>query len=296
MKSLFPYLQLMRPANIITAMTNVASGFIASSYFLNTTKFLDYNNLGYLLIVTIGLYGGGVVFNDFFDSDIDAYERPNRPIPSGAVKKSHALILGSVLFISALLVAFKMSVPGFIISIIICLLCFVYNTKTKHKGWLGGITLGLCRGLNLLLGTTTIHSGIVNLWPLSFIPFGLTVAITSISQVEVEGASRIKLLSSIWFFLLTLLTFIVLIDFYGNLFKTSFLFLGLFISINFFYLYNALQNPIPINVQKVVKWGVLSFIVLDAAIISSFSNFYSGFITLCLLPVCITLSKFFAVT
>lgn len=296
MKTLYPYLQLMRPANIITALTNVISGITASLYISKNENFLDYSNIVYLLVATTGLYGGGIVFNDFFDSTIDLIERPNRPIPSGAVTRKQAAILGVLLFLCSLIAALKVSLEAFDISLIICILCFVYNIKTKHYRWLGGLTLALCRGLNLLLGTTLINGGINYFWPLGFIPFGLTVAITSVSQVEVSGNNTDILKKSVGFYLVTILTLFSLVWTYTNRISFYLVFLGLFVLINGYYIQNALKDPLPINIQKVVKWGVLSFIVLDAAITSSFSNFYYGLIVLSLLPVSIVLSKFFAVT
>lgn len=296
MKTLYPYLQLIRPANIITALTNVISGIAASLYILKNENFLNYSNIGYLLVATTGLYGGGIVFNDFFDSSIDTIERPNRPIPSGSVTKRQAALLGSLLFVIGLISALKVSIEAFNISLIIYIFCFVYNIKTKHYRWLGGLTLALCRGLNLLLGTTLIDGGIEYLWPLAFIPFGLTIAITSVSQVEVSGNDTSILKKSVGFYLLTLITLCTLIYTYTTKISFYAVFLGLFVLVNGFYIQNALKDPIPINIQKVVKWGVLSFIILDAAITSSFSNFYYGIMVFCLLPVSIVLSKFFAVT
>lgn len=296
MKKLYPYLQLIRPANIVTSLTNVISGITVSLYFLKDGNFSDYSKIIYLLVATTGLYGGGIIFNDFFDIEIDTIERPNRPIPSGLVTKKQALIFGSFVFILALISAKKVSIEAFIISLTICVLCFIYNIKTKHYRWLGGLTLALCRGLNLLLGTTIIGDHMMYFWPFGFIPFGLTIAITSVSQVEVYGNDTSILKKSIIFYVITLLTFFVLISDYINKVNSYALFLILFAIINGFYLTNAIINPIPINIQKVVKWGVLSFIILDAAITSSFSNFYYGLLLLCLLPISIILSKFFAVT
>lgn len=296
MKFLYPYLQLMRPANIITALTNVASGIAASFYISRNENFLDYSNILGLLVTTTGLYGGGIVFNDFFDSNIDAIERPNRPIPSGSVTKLQAAILGAFLFTIGLIAAFKVSLETFIVSLIICIFCFVYNIKTKHYPWLGGLTLAICRGLNLLLGTTIIDNGIKYFWPLAFIPFGLTIAITSVSQIEVSGNDTSVLKKSIGFYLVTIITLFTLIYTFTNKISMYVLFLVLFVLVNGFYIQNAIKSPIPINIQKVVKWGVLSFIILDAGIISSFSNFYYGLMIFCLLPVSIVLSKFFAVT
>lgn len=291
---LFPYLQLVRPANIVTAISNVIAGFVVTLYFFNHKP--DHSSLGYLILSTIGLYGGGIVFNDFFDSEIDALERPYRPIPLGRVKKNYAGILGITLFSSGLLYAFQVSLTGFIIALIICICCFIYNLKTKYYPWLGGFTLALCRGFNLLLGTTFAPDAIYQLYPIILIPFWLTIAITYISKSEVEGANKLKLTCVALLYIMTILTLLLFIKLYNRSLVDSVLFLSIFITLNFFYLIKAFYNPIANNIQAVVKWGVLSFTLIDAAVIASFSNLSLGLMLLLLMPLSVILSKFFAVT
>jgi len=291
---LFPYLQLMRPANIITAISNIIAGYIVALFFLNI-KF-DYSSLGYLILSTVGLYGGGIVFNDFFDAQIDARERPYRPIPSGAAKKGYAGVLGSVLFGIGLLSAFNVSFTGFIIACIICICCFIYNLKTKYYPWLGGFTLALCRGFNVLLGTTFAPDAVSQLYPIILIPFWLTIAITYISKSEVEGGNRLNLGYVGLLYLMTLVTFWFLAGLYKISLENGLVFLTIFALLNLFYLVKAMYNPIAKNIQTVVKWGVLSFILMDAATAASFSNLYLGILLLLLMPLSIALSKFFAVT
>src|SRR5690625_6499540 len=84
-------LELMRPANIITAFADILAGFAAAGGVLALTSSgfdLEPDGVGWLLLATFGLYGGGIVFNDVFDASIDAEERPERAIPSGDRKST----------------------------------------------------------------------------------------------------------------------------------------------------------------------------------------------------------------
>jgi len=284
----------MRPANIITAISNVIAGYVVTLYFLDS-KF-DYPSLGYLILSTIGLYGGGIVFNDFFDVEIDAHERPYRPIPSGRASKKYAGILGSILFGIGLLSALKVSFTGFVIACIICICCFIYNLKTKYYPWVGGFTLALCRGFNVLLGTTFAPNAVYQLYPVILIPFWLTIAITYISKSEVEGGNKVMLSYVTLLYSMTLVTLWFLIELYKSNLGNSLVFLSIFIALNSFYLVKAMYNPIAKNIQSIVKWGVLSFILMDAATAASFSNLSTGLVLLLLMPLSVVLSKFFAVT
>jgi len=97
------YLQLMRPANIVTAIADILAGAAASGAILliisgetdgENDSYLI--NLLWLVAATIGLYGGGVVFNDVFDAKLDQEERPERPIPRGDVSVMEGAVLGGV--------------------------------------------------------------------------------------------------------------------------------------------------------------------------------------------------------
>jgi 4-hydroxybenzoate polyprenyltransferase len=83
---LLPYLQMMRPANIVTAWADILVGCAIVGFVSTQGISVVIPNvipLVWLLLATTGLYGGGVVFNDVFDADLDRIERPERPIPSG---------------------------------------------------------------------------------------------------------------------------------------------------------------------------------------------------------------------
>ena len=73
--------RLGRVSNLPTTWSNVLAAWILSS-----SGSLD---IGFwILLVAITLfYLGGMFLNDAFDADIDAIDRPDRPIPSGRVKR-----------------------------------------------------------------------------------------------------------------------------------------------------------------------------------------------------------------
>jgi 4-hydroxybenzoate polyprenyltransferase len=148
------YLQLMRPANIITAMADIMAGFAGSGMVIQsltegTDTSLTVRSLLLLLISTIGLYGGGVVFNDVFDAKLDALERPERPIPSGRASLQGAILLGIVLLLLGVLAAFLVSAISGIIATGIAALALLYDKYGKHHPFLGPINMGACRGGNV---------------------------------------------------------------------------------------------------------------------------------------------------
>src|SRR5687768_410483 len=95
----------MRPANIVTAVADILAGVAISGFFFLTG--IEYSPIVFLILSTAGLYGGGVVMNDVFDADLDAVERPERPIPSGLIKKREATFLGIGLLLFGVIMAFQ---------------------------------------------------------------------------------------------------------------------------------------------------------------------------------------------
>src|SRR5580692_3251810 len=99
----------MRPANIVTSVADVLAGMTIAGFFgqANRMEAITPMSPGFhfwmkgvgLCVATIGLYGGGVVFNDVFDARLDAVERPERPIPSGLILIRQAAALGTILLL-----------------------------------------------------------------------------------------------------------------------------------------------------------------------------------------------------
>src|SRR5688572_17489852 len=125
----------MRPANIVTAIADILAGIIISGYL----ALPEYSLVPVFLLVltTIGLYGGGVVFNDVFDAELDKVERPERPIPSGLVSKKNATVLALVLLVMAIVAASFVHTGGLLslpvlFAIIIAIAAVVYDKWGKH--------------------------------------------------------------------------------------------------------------------------------------------------------------------
>jgi 4-hydroxybenzoate polyprenyltransferase len=303
---IFAYLQLMRPANIITALTDILAGFAASGSLailhdlpLEQISSLNITSLGWLLLSTVGLYGGGIVFNDVFDAEIDAKERPERPIPSGKVSRQNAALLGSILLIIALLAAVKVSLFSATIAMTIALCALLYDGLSKHHPVWGPLNMGMCRGGNLLLGVSAVPMSVQEWWFLALIPVVYIASITVISRNEVYGVQEAnnwhKWTALILVGIVIIGIFLLgLLPEYNVLSALPFLLLFAWQVIPRFI--KAAREPNPEHIRTAVKVGVLSLIILDATIAAGFSSWYYGLLVVSFLPVSITVAKLFAVT
>ncbi len=294
------YLQLMRPANIITAWADILAGYAASGFVIALAQVQTESSslipLGWLLLSTTGLYGGGVVFNDVFDAEIDAQERPERPIPSGRVSRYSGAWLGSLLLVMGVAAAAQVSWLSAILATIIALGALIYDAFSKHHSFWGPLNMGFCRGANLLLGISIVPAILEQRWFLALIPVVYIGAITAISQGEVEGGKRstgIVAVLLVAVVISAVLTLGFILD-YQVLAALPFVVL-LAARVLPPFIKGALE-PSPELIRNAVKAGVLSLIVLDATVAAGFAGWPYGLIVLSLLPISFGLAQLFAVT
>ncbi|MFC5412636.1 UbiA-like protein EboC [Larkinella bovis] len=290
---LLPLLRLTRPANLVTAVADVIAGMAIAGYFLIPDA--DPAPVGWLCLSTVGLYGGGVVFNDVFDAELDAVERPERPIPSGQVSLRAATLLGVFLFAIGIVAAWLVNPTAGWFSVAITIASLVYDKYGKHSAILGPLNMGLCRGLNLALGIS-IFPELLSTWAfLGIIPIIYIAAITMISRGEVHGGNAGVLRIAGLLYGLVIGSIGAIAHQRGQL-GTAVPFLLLFGSFIFPPLWRAIREPQGRNIGLAVKAGVLSLIVMNAAWVAAFASFPLAMLVVCLLPLSRLLAKVFAVT
>lgn len=279
----------MRPANLVTAVADIIAG-AAIAGFLS-----DAEGLVWLVLATLGLYGGGVVLNDVFDARLDSVERPERPIPSGRVPLRYAALLGAGLLICGVAAAAFYQPQSGIIAFCIALATLLYNRVAKHHRLFGPLVMGLCRGGNLLLGMSAVWPALLNWWPVALVPVVYIAAITLISQDEVHGGKKAFLYFAGFLYLLVHIAQGGVAFARGNFFE-ALLLIVIHAGLIGKPLLAAIGNPVGPLIGKAVKAGVLSLIVMNAAWCVAFGYFLPGLLVLLLLPLSMVLGKIFAVT
>ena len=293
------YLRLARPANLPTAAADVLAGVAISGVFIgvfidkawNTSMLWD---ILLLVFSSVFLYAAGVVLNDFFDHKLDKTERPERPIPSGLVSVRSAAIFGGVLMNLGVLFSFLVGTVSGMVAITLGLSILLYDALGKHHSFFGPLNMGVCRGLNLLLGITIL--GDFSNWGYFIFPVLYIAAITLISRGEVHGDNKNHIIFAGALYSIVILGIVVLFATSGLNLLESVPFLLLFAFLVFRPLLKAYSENSPKNIKKAVMAGVISIIVLDASLAVGFSHWWVGLIILLLLPLSVFLSKLFAVT
>lgn len=293
MEKLFGYLRLTRPANIVTAIADILAGIAISGYFglIDAT----YSPVILLVLSTVGLYGGGVVMNDVFDAGLDATERPERPIPSGLISVTEAVTLGIAMLFFGVVVAFLVNnVSGFL-ALTIAIAALVYDKFGKHHAVLGPLNMGLCRGLNLLLGVSIMTTVLDQYWYFALVPVIYIAAITMISRGEVHGGNKSTLYGAVFLYAAAMIAILYTATEGEHLLATA-VAIGLWALMVFKPLFQAVQKPEGKMIGRAVKAGVLGLILMNAAWACAFGHVPIALLIVSLLPLSILLAKAFAVT
>ena len=302
MNRVFAHLVLMRPANIITAIADILLGFAASGSILLVRASPDLAShpqlraLAWLVVATIGLYGGGVVFNDVCDAELDRVERPERPIPSGAASRLSAGLLGTLLLLGGIGAAFQASGTSGVIAAAIAVLALVYDAFGKHHPVLGPLNMGACRGGNLLLGLSAMPAALGSYWFLALIPVVYIAAITTISRGEVHGGDKKLLIASLGLYIAVVGSILALTLLPAIVTWQVLPFLVLFGALIFPPLLKAIASLQSGDIRRAVRAGVMALIMLDATIAAGFAGWWYGLLVLALFPIARLLAQVFAVT
>ena len=260
------YLQLLRPANVVTALADVLAGFAVGG--LQNSQVLPW-----LLGATACLYAGGIVLNDVFDRETDQVERPERPIPSGRVPAVAAAALGGVLLVAGWLAASHHATreAGYVALAIVAAV-LLYDAWGKHYAAVAPVNMGLCRALNLLLGMAAVPAALREWWMLGFVPLLYIGGITTLSRGEVRGgrgAGPLVALVSLTAALAGLIALVVRAG--ANALPAGVLWVALFVRV-YPPFARARRRPEPGVIRHAVRRGILSLVILDAVIAAVFAG------------------------
>jgi hypothetical protein len=104
------------------------------------------------LAIPMLAYVGGMILNDAFDAEIDARERPARPIPSGRVGRRIAFAVGFALLAASIALAFVTSTGvSVVIATALLAAAIVIYDRFHTKSIASTLLLALCRALASLI-------------------------------------------------------------------------------------------------------------------------------------------------
>jgi 4-hydroxybenzoate polyprenyltransferase len=283
------YLELLRPPNVVTAIADVLAGYAVAGR-------AQPQALPWLIAASVCLYAGGVVLNDFFDRDVDAIERPERPIPSGRVSSARAATIGGGLLVAGTLAAVVASPVSAGVAAAVASFVLLYDARAKRHVIAGPVCMGICRGLNLLLGVSADASALQAHWPIALLSVVYIASVTAVSRGEVRGGGAAVATFALISLGLVLagLTAVALGSTNGRL--AAVVLIAVLAARVVPPYWHVLKDPQPGVIRRAVKAGVLSLVLLDSAIGAAYAGPAYAAIILATGLVAGSLARVFSVT
>jgi UbiA prenyltransferase family protein len=173
------FLQLVRAPAALTVLGDTVAGAAAAGKPLRGKRLL-------LPLSSVSFYWAGMALNDWADRELDAVERPERPIPSGRVSPGQALAVAGGLTAAGLgLARAAGGRDTFMIAVPLAAAVWAYDTVLKRTA-AGPAAMAACRALDVLMGA---GAGARKALPSAIAVGGHTLGVTALSTGEVHGAS-----------------------------------------------------------------------------------------------------------
>lgn len=140
-------------------------------------------------LCAFGISGAALVVNDYFDYEVDRINAPERPLPSGAVTRQEAMLLGALATVIGLISAALLGLDCLIVAVIFWVIGFLYNWRFKQTGLPGNLMVSASVAITFILGAMSVRQP-ANLivWIFSLIAFFIDLGeeITG-DALDIEG-------------------------------------------------------------------------------------------------------------
>ena len=156
MKTLFAYLELARPLNGIIAFISAWLG----GMFASQGRMENLVNIRLLLVSVsaLVLLSAGNAINDYCDYNIDRINRPQRPLPSGRIRRRDALIFAILLVAIGIWLGALINRNATGIAILVFVALVSYAFWLKRTPFVGNLVVSGLTGLTFIAGGVAIDS------------------------------------------------------------------------------------------------------------------------------------------
>ena len=181
MKTLFAYLELARPLNGIIAFISAWLGGMFASQ--GTIENLLDIRLWLVSIAAFVLLAAGNAINDYCDYNIDQINRPQRPLPSGRIRRVDALIFAIVFIGIGIWLGTLINRNATGIAMLVSIALASYAIWLKRVPFVGNLVVSSLTSLTFISGGVAIDSVQGTLIPAIF-AFLFTTAREIIKDLE----------------------------------------------------------------------------------------------------------------
>jgi hypothetical protein len=176
----FSWLELLRIPNICSVPGDPLMGMAIA---LSVGESMHWGPVLMAVSISVLLYFAGMILNDLVDIKEDLADRPDRPLPSGRIKKAAAIVAFFVLVAAALGVASLLGWEMFSVAWVLLLFIALYNLGMKNNRWFGPVNMGLCRSCSVLLGAVALQHKVDDTAPLVTLFLAMNVYIAMVTLI-----------------------------------------------------------------------------------------------------------------
>jgi len=171
-------IELMRPGNAVAAgVLTFIGAFVAGG--LSSP-----GAVAVAVLATTLATGGGNAINDYFDREIDAINRPGRPIPRGAVSPRGALWFSAALFAAAVGSTLLLPPLAIAIAVVNLLALVAYTEFFKGLPGVGNALVAYLTGSTFLYGGAAVGGDLATVSVLFVLAATATMAREIVKDVE----------------------------------------------------------------------------------------------------------------
>ena len=143
------YFEIMRPVNSVMVGISIIVGAAITG---GTTVLGNWMLLFYSFITGFTLTGASMAINDYYDREIDFINEPHRPIPSGRISPTSALIFTGLLSAVGLASSWMVSTSALVIAVFAWIVMMIYSMWGKKTGFPGNLMVSSCIALPFIYG------------------------------------------------------------------------------------------------------------------------------------------------
>jgi len=184
-------IELMRPGNAVAAGSLTFIGaFVAGGL-------AEPSLAAFAVLATVLATGGGNAINDYFDREIDSVNRPDRPIPRGAVSPRLALWFSAVLFATAVGLTLLLPVVAVTIAVVNLAALIAYTELFKGLPGVGNALVAYLTGSTFLYGGAAVGGDLTTVSILFVLAATATMAREIVKDVEDIDGDRTEGLNTL---------------------------------------------------------------------------------------------------
>jgi len=138
------------------------------------------------------LSGSAMILNDVFDVEVDRVNVPTRPLASGLISTSTAVVFAIIVTLIGLVASFFIDQLAVLLYVIFWVIGFSYNWKLKERGFFGNLFVSSSVGITIILGGIAVGEP----WNPAVVIFSAMVFLFSLGKeiaadaMDIEGDKK----------------------------------------------------------------------------------------------------------